>query len=522
LGALKNNFRIRNYVNMRLYILATLLILSGSAFSQSIKFKISNLEDTTLNLVRYYGKQLYYADTAELKKGVIEFDGSKQKPGVLALFLPGQQLLEFVYNEEDIYIEAMPKNPMANAKVKKSEENKVFMEYVAMISSSRAQVDLLKREYDTLDVKSQRAETLKKMIEDKNKGVIDFQKDLIAKHPNLLISKIIHMSMDVDIPEAPVDEDGNIIDSNFRFNYYRAHYWDNVNFSDDRLMRTPIFHSKLENYFKRTMVQHWDTIIKYAFQFCDGLPEKSDMFQYSVSWITSNYEQSNIMGMDKVFVLMGERYYCTPGSDGKSKAHWMPEDKLEKLCEKIEKNRNLVMGSTPPNISLRDTTDVTWRNFYNLNSEYTILYFWDPQCGHCKKITPKLQTLYAKKLRDRNIEIFAVGKAVGEDFELWKKFIKKHNLEFINVAMTDNLYREAKKDPRQFVPKYTTYESLNYQTTYDVFMTPKLFLLDKDNKIIGKGLNISQLEEFLDVLQKVPDAEKLFPKEEQPKDEEIH
>jgi hypothetical protein len=133
-----------------------------------------------------------------------------------------------------------------------------------------------------------------------------------------------------------------------------------------------------------------------------------------------------------------------------------------------------------------------------------------------------LQTLYAKKFRERNIEIFAVGKAVGEDFEKWKAFIKKHNLEFINVAMTDRLYREAKKDANQFIPKYTTIEALNYQTTYDVFMTPKLFLLDKDKKIIGKGLNISQLEEFLDRLQDKEDAVKLFPKEEQPKDEEIH
>lgn len=507
---------------MRLFFLATFLILSSSAFSQKIKFKISDLEDTTLNLVRYYGKQLYYADTADLKNGIIEFDGSKQKPGILALFLPGQQLLEFVYNEEEIYIESKPKNPMPNAKVKKSKENQVFMNYVSFISKERAQINILKNEFDTLNAESQRYKTLKKMIEDKNQGVIDHQKDMIKKNPDLLISKIIHMSMDVDIPEAPVDQNGDVIDSNFRINYYKAHYWDNVNLNDDRLMRTPIFHSKLENYFTRTMVQNWDTLINYAFKFCDGLPQESDMFQYSVSWITSNYEQSNIMGLDKVFVEMGKRYYCNGSSLEDSKAFWMPEDKLKKLCERVSKLSNLVMDVVPPNISLLDSTDVTWRDFYSLDSDYTIVYFWDPQCGHCKKITPKLQTLYEKKFRERNIEIFAVGKAVGEDFELWKKFIRDHNLEFINVAMTDYLYREAKKDPRQFVPKYTTYQALNYQTTYDVFMTPKLFLLDKDKKIIGKGLNIPQLEEFLDHLQKMPDAEKLFPVEEQPEDEEIH
>ncbi|MCJ8289459.1 MAG: DUF5106 domain-containing protein [Crocinitomicaceae bacterium] len=507
---------------MRILFLSAFLILSSSAFSQTIKFKISGIEDTTLNLVRYFGKNLYYADTADIKNGVIEFDGSKQKPGMFALFLPGEQLLEFVYNDEEIFIESTTKHPTSNAKVKKSVENKIFLNYVSFIGKERGGINLLVKERDTLDKDSQRFKALVKMIEDKNLGVIDYQKKLIKTNPDLLISKIIHMSMDIDIPETPVNEKGEPLDPNFRFTYYQANYFNNVDFKDDRLVNTPIFHTKLQNYFDKTMVQHWDTVAKYAVLLCDQLPANSDMLQYTVPWITNHYQTSKIMGMDKVFVTMGQRYYCEKNAQGESKAHWMPEDKLEKLCEQVEKKKNLVMGIVPANISLPDTTDKNWRDFYSLESEYTVLYFWDPECGHCKKITPKLQALYSKKFRERNIEIFAVGKAVGDDFEKWKAFIKKHNLEFINVAMTDNLYREAKKDPRQFVPKYTTMEALNYQTTYDIFMTPKLFLLDKDKKIIGKGLNISQLEEFLDRLQGVPDAEKLFPKKDQPKDEEIH
>ena len=237
---------------MRILFLATFLTLTSSAFSQKIKFKISNIEDTTLNLVRYFGKGLYYADTAEMKNGVIEFDGSKQKPGSFALFLPGEQLLEFVYNNEDIYIESTPRNPMPNAKVKKSEENKVFLAYVSFIGKERAQIKILSTEMDTLSADSKRYQVLKKMIEDKNQGVLDYQKKLVKDNPDLLISKIINMSMDVDIPETPVDENGDVIDSNFRFNYYQAHYFDNVNFNDDRLVRTPIFHTKLQNYFDKT------------------------------------------------------------------------------------------------------------------------------------------------------------------------------------------------------------------------------------------------------------------------------
>ncbi len=508
---------------MRIVFITIFLILSSAAFSQSIKFKISGINDTTLNLVKYIGKGMYYADTAKITKGIIEFDGKKQKSGILALFLPGEQLLEFVYNNEDIYIESTAKNPMPNAKVKKSEENTIFLSYVDYITKERNAITLLSKERDTLSKDSMRYKTLSKMIEDKNLGVIAYQKEFIKNNPTLLVSLIIGMSMDVDIPEAPVNDEGDVIDPSFRFNYFRAHYFDNVNFNDDRLVNTPIYHTKIENYFSdRMMIQNWDTVVKYAFQLCDKLPANSDMLQYTVSWITSHYEKSQIMGMDKVFVRMGQRYYCERNEKGESKAFWMPEDKLEKLCKQVDKMKGLVMGEVPKNISLPDTSDVNWRNFYSLKNEYVILYFWDPECGHCKKITPKLQELYTKKFKERDIEIFAVGKAVDDDFVKWKAFIKKHNLEFINVAMTDRLFKAAQKDASQFIPKYTTIESLNYQTTYDVFMTPKLFLLDKDKKIIAKGLDISQLEEYLDRLQGFESAEKLFPLEEQPEDEDIH
>ena len=95
-------------------------------------------------------------------------------------------------------------------------------------------------------------------------------------------------------------------------------------------------------------------------------------------------------------------------------------------------------------------------------------------------------------------------------------------MHFINVAMTDNLYEQAMKDARQFVPKYTTLESLNYQQTYDIFATPKVFVLDKDKKIIAKGITISQLEDLLDRRQGFEDSEKLFPPEENKDEEQMH
>ena len=518
-----NTFNGLNFTIMRVLILISFVLLSVNGFSQKIKFKVDGQKDTTVNLVRYFGSKLYYADTAFIKKGIVEFDGAKQKAGILALFLPGQKMLEFVYNNEEVYIETSVEDMVGKAVVKKSEESKIFLDYIKYISQERTLANRLVEQRKQHEEKSKMYEDLTKQIDETTENVKSYQQNIVDKHAGKLVAKIVKMSMDVEIPDPPKDEAGNIIDSNFKFKYYRAHYFDNIDLKDDRLVRTPVFHNKLENYFsKNMMVQHWDTVIYYAFQLCDQLEKKSDIYQYTVSWITSTYEQSKIMGMDKVFVMMGDRYYCPKDENGESLGFWMPEDKLETLCDKVNTQKRLVMGATAPNIILRDTTDVNWVGLHAVDAEYTVLYFWDPECGHCKKITPKLQTLYEEKFRDRNIEIFAVGKAIDDDFKEWKDFIRKNNMEFINVAVTDQLYKAALNDARMFVPKYTTIESLNYQQTYDIYSTPKVFVLDKDKKIIAKSLTISQLEDMMDRIQGKGDLPKLFPPDENVEEEQMH
>tara|TARA_Y100001978_G_scaffold68958_1_gene62013 strand:- start:900 stop:2453 length:1554 start_codon:yes stop_codon:yes gene_type:complete len=500
-----------------LLFIALFLVFSG--YSQKISFKINNLKDTTVNLVKYFGEKLYYADTAIMQNGHIQFDGKKQVPGIYALWLPGQKYFDFVYNNEDISMETTLPDLMGSLKVLKSEENKVFIPYIRFISSHKSQVNQLMNERSILEEGTKAYKDLSIQIDRINKEVKDYQNNLLVKHYGKLAAKVVKMSMEIEVPPPPKDANGNIIDSNFSFNYYRSHFWDNVDLTDDALVNNPVFHNKLKTYFgERMMVQHWDSVLNFAFPFCDALNPESRMFEYCVGWITSSFGKSKIMGMDKVYIEMLNRYYCTKNSKGEHPAFWVSDDKFDELCENLSNKRRLTVGSVPPNLILKDTTDKNWQDFYSLTSEYTILYFWDPECGHCKKTTPKLETLYQKKFKDRNVAIFAVGKAIGEDFDKWKSFIRKNDLNFFNVAVTDELYKQAQEAPEKLVQLYpgepgkpTTLESLNYQNTYDIFSTPKVFVLDKDKKIIAKSISISQLEDMIDRLQDKKGLPKLFP-----------
>ena len=43
----------------------------------------------------------------------------------------------------------------------------------------------------------------------------------------------------------------------------------------------------------------------------------------------------------------------------------------------------------------------------------------------------------------------------------------------------------------------TTLKSLNFRTTFDVYATPKMFLLDRDKKVIAKQVGAEQIGEIL-------------------------
>ncbi|MBL4594759.1 MAG: hypothetical protein JKX68_13235, partial [Flavobacteriales bacterium] len=71
------------------------------------------------------------------------------------------------------------------------------------------------------------------------------------------------------------------------------------------------------------------------------------------------------------------------------------------------------------------------------------------------------------------------------------------NLDFINVAVPQEVYKDQQKATEYIIKGLTDLKSLNYNTTYDIFTTPQLYLLDKDKKIIAKKLDTGLLKTVL-------------------------
>ncbi|MCK7530986.1 MAG: TlpA family protein disulfide reductase [Marinilabiliales bacterium] len=114
-------------------------------------------------------------------------------------------------------------------------------------------------------------------------------------------------------------------------------------------------------------------------------------------------------------------------------------------------------------------------SLYDVIADFTIVYFWEPDCGHCKESTPMLKKYYENN-RDRGIEVFAV--CTQHDREKWENYIVDNGLDWINGW-----------DPQRMS---------RFDYFYNVDSTPLIYILDRDKKIIAKRLAVEDIASFID------------------------
>ena len=467
-------------------LLSTLLIIcfSLAAFSQNkgyeIKLKVNGMKDSTCYLINYYGKQRYYKDTAQFNnKGVAIFKGEEQHHGgIYTLYTGGKILFEFVINGESVIdLETDTTDYINSMKVNKSEENKVFFENIKFIGKKQKESQPFRATMNNKDALEKDKDIARKKLNTIGKEIYAFRMDIIKNHPELFVSAFFKNMKEPEVPQFEDIKNDSLLRL-LKYEYVKTHYWDNVDFSDARINYTPIYHNKLEKYFKSVIYPMPDSIIKEVDFVIEKSKANDDLFRYTVHYLLGYYERSKIMGMDGIFSHIGLNYYTH------DLAFWVDSAQVEKVQDRARKIAPLILGKKAINLSLLDTSGNKWINLHrDVKADYTVLIFWDPDCGHCKTELPKL-VHYVDSIKDIvDIKVYSVSSDHSEE---WKKFIRDNNLDFINVAVPREVYKDQQKATELIMKGLTDLKSLNYSTTYDIFSTPQVYLLDKSKKIIGK------------------------------------
>lgn len=480
---------LRTLLKFGLPVIFVLAFLANDVNGQ-IRIKVDGIANEEVYLANYYGEKLFYNDTTVADaNGYFQFKGKPaDEGGKYAVVVPGPKFFEIIVTEEPIYIETSVDDLAGKLKVIESIENKLFYDYMGFIQemrSTRAPHDEVLADESSAETTRENA---KKAIDNLNNEVVEYQQKLISENAETLFGKMLRMTLEPTLPEAPSDLENEAL---WKYLQYRANYWNNVDFSDNRLVRDPMFHRLLDKYWSKVLPQAPDTLIREAHALISRT-DNPDMFKYITHHITFTSEKSNVMCMDKVFVSMVNTYYRT------GKADWLNEEQLEKVIDRANDLKYVLCGEAVPDIILPDETLTNWKSLYDIDAKYTLIIIWEASCGHCKKEMPKLLELY-EQWKPRGLEVYAIG----NDFESepWLKFVKDKKIDVWTNVSDNPAINKSDSASKLIYGGITTLPSLNFRSTFDVFSTPKMFLLDTDKRIIAKQLGAAQLAELLDRME---------------------
>jgi thiol-disulfide isomerase/thioredoxin len=465
---------------------AVLLVVSTVMAQKgyNIKVKLSNYPAKEVVLGFNYGEKQYVKDTFEL--GADGFFTIKAdtllKPGVyLVVTKPDNNFLQVMVpaDDQDFSITTDAKDLTGGAKIKGSEDNEVFYDYMQFLGKQRPESDTLKAQFQRQ--KSNKADSLR-LTEEINKideRVKKYQRDMIAKYPNLVCAKIIKASMDPDQPTfTGTDEEIQ----RKRYYWYRAHYFDHLDVGDPTMIRTPVLHQRVDYFITKLVPQHPDSINKELDILFKKMETSPETQRYYITHFLNHFAKIKLVGFDACYVHIGKNYYCT--------ANWPdPKDK-EKICDNVARLEPVLIGKIAPNIVVKDK-DNKPVSLYDVDADYTVLFFWAPDCGHCKKAAPDLVE-FAKAWKERGVKVFNVCTAVNDSakVECWKGIEEKQ--------FSDEF----------FINTYDPYIQSRYKKLYDVQTTPQVFILDRNHEILMKRIEAKQLGTVMESLIKIQEEKK--------------
>ncbi len=438
--------------------------------SYHIEFSVRNLHDSVCYLVLYTGDKTYLIDTAGVRDGRFTFEGSNDLDKGMYL-LAGQsknKYLDFIVNEASRFrIETDTSDWIGHIRVKGSNENQLFFDYISYLQNKRKQVDSLSRLASDSSNNGQKDSFLEQ-IRSIDREVTNHQKELAGKHKDTFFGIFLQASLEPEAMNA-IKQNSESSERERLIRDYKKHYWDNFNLTDERLLHSPLFHPRIERYMEELVIPVPDSISREIDSVLAQVSGYPAVYEYLLWYFTLKYERSRIMGQDAVFVHMVNHYFKT------GKADFLNETIRQNVIKRSDILEPLLIGRPAPLMILLDTNDIPV-SLYSLETDFTIVYFWDTDCSFCLRETPRLKQFYDENKDTLDLEIYAV--CIDTSMTAWKKYIAGYKLNWVNV----NAYLSLTPD---------------FHDLYDVHSSPVMYLLDRRKNIIAKNILTDQIMEIL-------------------------
>jgi len=463
-----------------LILLSTIVFgnLNGNSQNLEIDIKLENVSDSSAYLAHYLDGRIFADDTTKLVNGVGLFHkDTLLDQGIYVVYLPSQKYFDLLIgNDQEFSIHSDSKEFVNNLKISGSKESEAFADFQKFMKAKTENSKKLQEEYKDKTDDEKAMTEYKELFKKADIEVKAFIRSLNERFPApSFVSAFANFTLSPETPDfsKSIAADFPDRDKEIKLRNYlwtKDNYFSNLDPADDRYLRTPLLKNKLSFFFEKILIQQRDSIVKESMKLIEQARPNKKCFQYYTQYALNYAIKSKIMGVDAAFVDLARRYYLS------GQATWADSTLMANIKERVIKLQYNLLDMKAQDLAL-ETIDGEFVKLHEIDANYTVLYFFETDCGHCKKVTPRLKPEILDAYKDLGIQILAIY--TQQDKGAWQKYIEDNQLfDLVNC----------------YDPQYHS----NFRIFYDVYSTPTIYLLDKDKKIIAKRLDIENLKGFLD------------------------
>jgi peroxiredoxin len=462
----KNKMRI-----IKTFLLSFIAIypLKALEINCRLEFNIKGLENKKIVLGYEYGNKQIVLDTIRLTNEGKGYYASKSRliGGIYVVVFPNQKYFEVLVNDEQFFtINSDTSDLFKNLTIEGSEESELFRQYQSLANEFDKKNNN-KEGHNRPGIISNNH--LAPVNSEEKIQLEKFIAKIILEKPKTFLATYLKMQKEPDNLENKSIEHPKPNKEAFlkRYQFIKNHYFDNIQFQDRRILRTRLIYEKLEYYFNKLVTQNDDSLIA-ATDYVIGLTKGNDeATRFVLNFLYVNFRNTRNPGQEKALVYLADNYYLN------GKAPWAEKNFIRLLKARTDMLRPTLLGNSAPNIEMQ-TLEGKPLNLKDIKADYLIVYFWSPDCTICKSEITKIYGIF-KNYKSKGVQVFAVY--THADKEICTNFLAEKKIDWINV--------------------YDPLLKSNFVKLYNVNITPKLYLLDKDKKIVSKNINAFQLEQFL-------------------------
>lgn len=446
---------------------------NSPAEAPDITLNLSGIQPgSQASLIGHLNEQRFRADSTTVGQGgVIHFQRSEPYlPGFYYILVPQQAVVQLLIDKDQtMQLSADAADVVGTMKVEGNLENEILYQNLRFEQSQSPKFDAIANQLKGLQKGSAEYERL---IEERSALVQERKahlKDLFESYPNTLFTSFKRAGQNPDL-RKPKRPDGSI-DNEAQVYYFRRDFWDGVDFTDERLLHTPVISTKLNRYITEMTPQNPDSLkaaTKYLMDKVVDNEATKEYLQFFANWITLKYEptKTTLMDAEAMFVFMVQNYFT------RERAFWSDSMNVYALQQRADEMAGSLVGNKAPNVT-SFAPDGSKKTLLDLKAPYLIVYMYNPTCEHCMEQTPQLVNFY-REWKNKGVDVYSI--ALDTDQKEWTDYIKKTGMTWTNVFDPSN---------RSIYGKYF------------VDITPEIYVIGPDRKIIAKNIKVNQIEEVI-------------------------